>query len=58
MQRALPVVSQAALSKAYVGFLGYYNSQGSIRWSKTELVQTANEFMRHLGAPPDQPSPC
>ena len=47
---ALPRVAEGTLSKAYVGFLGFYNSQGSLKWSNAELVQTANEFMGHLGA--------
>ena len=49
VSRALPKISSATLSKTYVGFLGFYNSQGSLKWSKGHLVDVANEFSAILG---------
>ena len=47
--RALPSIESATLSKTYVGFLGFYNSQGSLKWSKPHLVEVANHFSSIIG---------
>ena len=49
VDRALPTVDSATLSKTYVGFLGFYNSQGSLKWSKPHLVEVANRFSSIIG---------
>lgn len=49
MDRALPSVNPETLSKAYVGFLGFYNSAGSLKWSKSHLVEVANRFSTIIG---------
>jgi len=44
VRKGLTKVDNKTSEQAYQAWLGYYNSQGRIRWSKTELVQQANKY--------------
>lgn len=41
--------SDTAWVQAYTAFLGFYNSQRGVKWSKEQLVQNGNYYSSLLG---------
>lgn len=51
LRHAIAAVNKDTKDKAYVAWLGYYNSVGGRLWDKETLVQRANLFSRTIGLP-------
>jgi len=49
VQQALAQMDPKTGEQAYQAWLGFYNSQKRIRWSKPELVQQANNYAQTIG---------
>jgi len=49
VQQALARVDPKTGEQAYQAWLGFYNSQRRVRWSKPELVQQANRYAEIIG---------
>lgn len=49
VQQALTRVDVKSGEQAYQAWLGFYNSQRRVKWSKAELVQQANRYAQIIG---------
>lgn len=49
VDQALSCVEPKTGEQAYQAWLGFYNSQKRLKWSKTELVQRANRYAEIIG---------